>query len=771
MDPIFVRAKPKKISVKETYHYEVVVGDHRDWQFDRSEGEIAIEFLYDGHHNGFFSADAREDVKVQDPDEQACEAQVGHLAIVKAGQTVWKILGCEGKTFPVRMNVKGLQRKLESSQKLIVKYLYRPDEPESTSIILGDVLLTDKDPILDYYRENPRLESDPYLILDIEFIMSPLPSELIEVSGLSQDKVQLLCKAGQAAKREEMKFLPGGASSEHIYNELLTLAKSDQGGFVFIGAELGESIEGLSESEEDSLPSRVMEAALRYDFPIPVTKPFITSIGSDDDEKRLGLVVLMPGLKDRFTKGDTEDNIWVDRDTSISEDLITELTEKEQEQEVVFIDIDADVDELELASTFVALANTQGGYILFGKKGSPHKQNPQIIGMTVEETHSQWTKIKSALRSVKPALWDFCRHNLFPLERPDGETGLVLALQVFDDLREVYSFRRRCWRREHGKNIELDPQSTFELFAQRYETYSQKVVYVGELPRIAFGYLEWPYTVLDSDAGDNILPGATSACKHKDGHGLTSKDANIYMPSKYDPARGALEWHEVWFSRERASLQSHNYEARLRQRVNNPKELWQTNGTNRVREYLTGHFDISLGSKLLSGLEVQYYDAQGRALSDEIFSHETIIALDLKLRAGEMFEQHKLLPHRHLEFDGVRPERARYKDIKEALQDLGLRIIYDDYHGRIFQRRVTLQAEGRLEDGRYFIILVITNLRYSIKREVSYGERIDTGEIPSGRMIIDIVGRADSPDTQKLTELLNQLQEQLKERFRYVKVS
>jgi hypothetical protein len=124
-----------------------------------------------------------------------------------------------------------------------------------------------------------------------------------------------------------------------------------------------------------------------------------------------------------------------------------------------------------------------------------------------------------------------------------------------------------------------------------------------------------------------------------------------------------------------------------------------------------------------------------------------------------------------LEFDGVKPELARYIDVREVLQDLGLRIRSgDNWEDGVFVGNLTLVTEKRSAEGKFTVILRITNYRYPILRQISYGERVDSVEVPSGRMTIDIYGWVDGSGNVELVELLNQLQWQLKERFRYVKV-
>ncbi|MBV7338890.1 hypothetical protein KFU94_63855 [Chloroflexi bacterium TSY] len=44
----FVRARPRTISMNETYTYIAEVGETVDFRFEKAEGEFKIDFLYDG---------------------------------------------------------------------------------------------------------------------------------------------------------------------------------------------------------------------------------------------------------------------------------------------------------------------------------------------------------------------------------------------------------------------------------------------------------------------------------------------------------------------------------------------------------------------------------------------------------------------------------------------------------------------------------------------------------------------------------------------------
>ena len=44
----FVRAKPGKISLTETYRYKAEISDYTSMSFTEAGGEIKVEFVYDG---------------------------------------------------------------------------------------------------------------------------------------------------------------------------------------------------------------------------------------------------------------------------------------------------------------------------------------------------------------------------------------------------------------------------------------------------------------------------------------------------------------------------------------------------------------------------------------------------------------------------------------------------------------------------------------------------------------------------------------------------
>ncbi|MBE7468028.1 MAG: hypothetical protein DPW09_29670 [Anaerolineae bacterium] len=779
MKQIFVRAKPKKISIKETYYYKAIAGINNSLDFDKAEGEITLEFIFDGQRNGSFNSEARKDIKRADVADSGQKAQAGYLAILKGGRSNWKKLGYEGHTIPIRVDIGELEKKIESSQKLTIKYVYQPDKPEGMFFHLGEVELRDQDPIEGRARAKLSPDVYPYPVFFMELVAS-LPDELINAIDLSQDRLKQLL---ELQKSVEVAFLSGDTSPEEINKSLCSLAIEGLGGYLFLGVGENGKINGLTEGEVNSLSERVVKAALAGRMPIPLAKPTIREISTDEGDKKLGIVIVPPEAKRQLNGTTEEDNFYIDKDNDITADLVDELIIQGETQKTIFVDKNIKADEL--AKLFVALANTEGGFLLFDIQLDQRTKKKVPVNLTDEERVGIWARVKQALSSIKPPLWPDCKHNYVQLRDTNDEFVKVLVIQIRDKLTQVYSANKQCWRREEKEgqnnitfeNRELNPDEIFNFFIQRYSFVIEEAIAVKEPPKVTFGYVHWPYLVFNNGANHSDLPGATLPNKTGKGFHVTSTTESSYLPSKYDPARGALEWHEAKLSKETGTA---CYKANLLWEVRNPQDLWQANGTgpSNIRN-LTGQFEVLLGPVLLSGLKIAYFDAQGAPLKaakqQEILTQQTFIALDVELRVNELFRTRKQVFRRHLEFDGVLPEPDRWNDIKEVLNDLGFRIEDEEVEANIYRhglpRRAYLTAKRRSKIGEFYLVVGMLNRWYAVQREISYGHRLDKVEIESGRIALDIYGTIEGGNNMELVGILNLLQRHLKERFEHIKVS
>ena len=448
--------------------------------------------------------------------------------------------------------------------------------------------------------------------------------------------------------------------------------------------------------------------------------------------------------------------------------------------------------EEKLAEIFTALANSGGGYVIFGGEIRQYDNEKLLTGIKFEDINKCEKRIAKVMALIRPTIDSYCRKNQILFRRQDANVW-ILIFEVSNSLPEVYSFRKQCWcwtrSTKKGEQFEPSPLSaneTFDFIAHKYVHLLQKASNIGDPPELTFGYVKWPYMVfsispdlsrpfsLNEDGYEHILPGSSLAYRAKDG--------NSYLPSKYDPQKGILEWHQVEFGKFHSSQ---FFETELRLPIQNPEILREHNSHgveldfDRVKD-LDGHFEISLGAKLLSGLEINYFDALGDKLSTSeqqaVISKQSVIIVEMTLRITDLFRIRRYFPYRSLEFEGVLPENARYNDVEQILEDCGLRIKEERNYGGLIRRglpRLTRwTAESRTENGRLNVILELHNRWYDLVRQISYGERQDTfSNVPTGHIRIEIGGYAEGAEDKELTDLLNRLQWRLKERFRYVKMS
>lgn len=431
-----------------------------------------------------------------------------------------------------------------------------------------------------------------------------------------------------------------------------------------------------------------------------------------------------------------------------------------------------------LAKVISSLANSEEGYILFGIR-SGKSGGYQVIGLDVTQHTKCEVAIEEALSQINPTTGLNVRKNILRLPRPDDIFETVLVIHVRSDGKEVYTFEKQSWQIEYKANrwepSALKADQIFDLFRHKYHRFLRHTVITGAPPKISYASIEWPYTVYERDDLPRSLVNASNSY-HLPGSSQARyrPEQQDYLPSKYDPVRQAIEWHEIPLQ---SAGNSSGFMGTLQLEVRNPDDLrlWQQD--NMIRD-LKVKVEMMLPAPSLSGLEVAYFDACGDKLKgqkwEEIVVRQNKLVLEMDLRAGDLFKKRDFTPYRRLEFDGVMPEPARYDDIREALQDCGLRVIEQSDDGREtirnnLTRSSWWRATKRTRTGDFTILLVNINKWYGIDREISYGERTDKRSIPSGRMQIQIWGTLEGSNNQELTDLVNDLQLHLKERFKYVK--
>ena len=160
---------------------------------------------------------------------------------------------------------------------------------------------------------------------------------------------------------------------------------------------------------------------------------------------------------------------------------------------------------------------------------------------------------------------------------------------------------------------------------------------------------------------------------------------------------------------------------------------------------------------------------------------KVILKFDIML--DPIFRRREFSTERKLEFEGVKPDAERLRDIQSMLAALGLEdIIRQPANWWLSDQRLSFNEDtvqkimdngGYLIEGRkpglLWIRLHIEGQSVEIVRERVEGDRIDEMLIQAGKMHITITGWIKGESPQELFTLLNQLQQLLKERFDHVR--
>ncbi len=161
---------------------------------------------------------------------------------------------------------------------------------------------------------------------------------------------------------------------------------------------------------------------------------------------------------------------------------------------------------------------------------------------------------------------------------------------------------------------------------------------------------------------------------------------------RHDPENRVLEWVD----KETMQQTSHDiFETTLAVKIMHPVELYQMG-------HVKGQIRVQFDRQTLSGLDVEYFDATGQRhpyrneRRPEIVKSTTVV-INLDIIPNAIFKKRPFYPYRRLEFEGVKPDPDRLAEIISLLADLGL-------------EDIDVQLDFPFELSRYLSDLVIFDL-------------------------------------------------------------
>lgn len=788
----FVRARPRKITITETYCYKVQVQEFVNFRFDKAEGEVKLEFIYDGEDPNvrwklrqfidslisqvkvlkwikgkleyffdlrvlkwltkwsglallyqrlveillggkrnpkYFDTAAIKDAKAYNAEHET--ALAGHLVLYDSQQSKHAKGWSPYNTFAVELPINDLQQKLEQNQKCTFNYKYEPPQPTVSPLHLPRIELKDTE-INRAERLYPSY--DELLRLTIPFEIDATTPTLDENDQVRIETVKQWWQEIQAKITEGKK-----TKKEKVEQEKLLLVL-DQIWYIDSLDELDEIVQLLAiqrggyiliDANQVKIPDG-KDAKEKFSS----LKERLLQAAFQQNNK-----VFVPVLPPYSYSIDGKEVFvvpvppvpprWYDNRPKTNTKMENPLWVDSNAAKIPITGVPVNDDTssiTNLAEIIASFANTQGGCFSLNYEG-PKRSKPSDIEKLIRQA------CKRCLPPIHPDTLSLDHYG-------DG----IFIGEVAQSSKEVHSVEKAICKWENQQIHRLRPdKDADEIYKLIRERCRPNYPTIEPLPVIEYAHLKGP-----------------------------AFDAREQNGAHYDPRHQALRWTEklpFWYD-----IDERIYQNRIQIELNRPVELYQ-------QGELSGEVRIVWPQKVLSGLGFAYFDALGAEIAEDKekptvekksiikVTFEHIILLDIFRRRG-------FSALRELHFEGVKLEPNRLQDIQGMLADLGLENI--NTRPNIFSLQDTLvdralkngaHITGRRADGLQ-IEMEISGEATNLHRERKEGERIERMRIKSGSMHIIIYGwvSGDLQQAQDLSKLLNHLQRLLKERFNYVRI-
>lgn len=805
----FVRAKPQKISLTETYCYRAQVQKFLNFQFEKAEGELKLEFVYDGERPktgwklrqfltdlvrrskilkklkdlslsflklillGLTLKKSRQKKLLQwlknkvlgqylsppashfgiaaiadvEKHQKYCKmARVGHLALRGYRSPNFSEDWPEQQPLRINIPIDNLREKLDHRARHILTYKYQPQEPKALPVHLRNIKLTDMD-----WDESTELHSDYDEILNMKIpLMVDIAQPDVDEEGkVPEDVIRQWWQkynkksetdsknASETGDRQIITLDEEGLQSPDELAKTLQSLAIDRGGYLLI------HVKGLKVSDKKKFAKKHLELKkllLQAAFqPGPLFVPIFSPYHCRFDDKLLFIVAVPAVPTEWYRKLPASSrhryfsNLWVHSPEAEPIHTTIEYVKEEKEKE------DKEKRQavmVKLAKTLSAMANTEGGYIFFKAKDMERRDFFENFLF-----RATWYCVPSL--DLQLLTWKHI-----------GRQGWQIKVKHTSPKVHRLGDIIYHWKNEQAELLFslTESESIDELYEFICERCKLDYPTIEARPVITYAYLKGPRF-----------------------------DGRDQKGARYDPQRDILKWiKEIPFLR---NIENQTYETDLDLWLNRPVELYR-------RGHLTGEIHILLEDKLLSGLDIAYFNTVGQQLTDissgveiEKKSKVKIVFDHILLRS--VFERRWFIATRELEFEGVKPTLDRLEDIKGILADLGLEDIkvwvkeeVDEFNSPVDEIPVTDVLKyhsgyliyGERPDGlrlKLYLTGEITNLN----RKRKEGKRTDQMRINSGHMRLVLKGwvEGELSQAQELSHLLNRLQRLLKDRFSHVR--
>ena len=792
----FVRAKPSQISITETYRYKAEVSDYASMSFVEADGEIKVEFLYDGGRRDFrwklrvawkglmekwgvlrwfrkqlrtffnlkllrwitkrlglgwlwknieklllgrqedkryFGIASISDSKKYSDEHQS--VQVGHLALRGYRKPNFIKNWAEDETLKLRIPIDDLEQKLAQSQKYELCFGYPVQEPEAPPVRLQDATLTDV--ALD--RSNQKIwPSQNNGHFDEQH------SAYDEILRL---KIDLELEGGQPNVNAD------GQVPKNIIESWWHKSKQ----FAYQNEEDEKQEDSEEKDNKEDFPLQDQIRCLRGFCEVGELVWVLNlliwrggyllvrldkSVQIEKLEERLLRAAFLcrpfaPILKPYSYK--LNDGGWV---VVVPVPMIQDNRSSHQESHLVIesnlqpsidkIDAIIDKNNEKDLAEILSALVNTAGGLILVTAGLDDDTEDTLI-------------LRKALLNV----FQLCQPRLDLEDAPiylvdTWSNGWVISIDRASS--KVYSVDGNVYKWVDNRPKALATDEIYEFIKSRCISDCPLIMVH---PVISHAYINWPY--FDPREGYRI---------------------------RHDPQKQIIKWSDAIQSEQ---THHHRFKMGLPLEINRPLELYN-------QRQIRGEIHIDFEEYLQSGLDIDYFNALGERRpypqgGTPFIEKKSKVILGFEIMLDSVLRRRWFTTERKLEFEGVRPDSKRLDDISGMLASLGLENIMRRPAKKLPDNlvipftedfvRMVMNNGGYMIEGHKLGLLKVTlhieGQSIEILRERAEGERIDEMEVEAGNMHVTIKGQIKGESPQELLILLNRLQQMLTERFDYVR--
>lgn len=238
---------------------------------------------------------------------------------------------------------------------------------------------------------------------------------------------------------------------------------------------------------------------------------------------------------------------------------------------------------------------------------------------------------------------------------------------------------------------------------------------------------------------------------------------------RYNPVLGRLEWTNVPSREETSAVPTGSAGTRVYRsavgmlRVGHPGELFK-------EDMLEVHARVEIPNYLLSGLEARLFSATGHPHAAQP-AHTTKLDIRTRVYPGDIFAGRAFSPYRQFVFDDIMPDEKRVTDVVNVLRNAGFTV--DPPQAQPDAQAPTWLLMARRSQGPddLDLLIAIEGRRDTLDREELMGASVRiTGTKESGQLTLSVLGTLRR-DHRELTRVMNALQQEVRDRFRFHQLS